>query len=108
MAADAQTTSLLRPLADDLRARRERIGLGGGPETIERQHAADKLPARERIDLLIDPETFVELGIHARPHFSQRAMDGKDAPADGVITGYGKVNGRLTAGAAHDLPVMVG
>jgi acetyl-CoA carboxylase carboxyltransferase component len=108
MAADAQTTSLLRPLADDLRARRERIGLGGGPEKIERQHAAGKLTARERIDLLIDPETFVELGIHARPHFSQRAMDGKDAPADGVITGYGKVNGRLTAVAAYDFTVMAG
>ena len=41
--------------------------------------------ARERIDLLVDPGTFVELGIHAGPHFSQRAMDGKDAPADGVV-----------------------
>ena len=47
MATNAPTTSLLRPLADDLRARREKIKQGGGPEKIEKQHAADKLTARE-------------------------------------------------------------
>jgi len=109
MSADAPpTTSLLRPLAQDLQARREKIKQGGGAEKIAKQHAADKLTARERLDLLIDTGTFVELGIHGRPHFSQRAMDGTDAPADGVITGYGKVNGRLTAVAAYDFTVMAG
>jgi acetyl-CoA carboxylase carboxyltransferase component len=108
VAADTETTSLLRPLAEDLRARRERIALGGGPEKIEKQHAADKLTARERLELLIDDGTFVELGIHGRPHFSQRAMDGRDAPADGVITGYGKIEGRLAAVAAYDFTVMAG
>ena len=67
MTTDAPTT-LLRPLADDLRARRERIKLGGGEEKIAAQHGQDKLTARERIDLLIDAGTFVELGIHGRPH----------------------------------------
>src|SRR5205085_7935839 len=100
--------SFLRPLAEDLAARREKIKQGGGPERIERQHAQDKLTARERLDLLIDEGTFVELGIHGRPHFSQRAMEGKEAPADGVITGYGKVNGRLVAVAAYDFTVMAG
>src|SRR5438105_14239999 len=107
MATEA-TESLLRPLADDLAARRERIRQGGGQERIDRQHAADKLTARERLDLLIDDGTFVELGIHGRPHFSQRAMDGVEAPADGVITGYGKVDGRLVAVAAYDFTVMAG
>jgi acetyl-CoA carboxylase carboxyltransferase component len=60
------------------------------------------------LELLIDEGTFVELGIHGRPHFSQRAMDGKEAPADGVITGYGKVDGRLCAVAAYDFTVMAG
>src|SRR5207302_7101961 len=64
--------------------------------------------ARERVDLLIDAGTFVELGIHGRPHFSQRAMDGKEAPADGVVTGYGKIDGRLAAVAAYDFTVMAG
>ena len=100
--------SLLRPLADDLRERRERARLGGGPEKIARQHDQDKLTARERLDLLIDAGTFTELGIHARPHFSQRAMEGREAPADGVITGYGQVGGRLVAVAAYDFTVMAG
>src|SRR6202043_3805182 len=84
------------------------LRLGGGPGKIEAQHAQDKLTARERIALLIDDGTFVELGIHGRPHFSQRAMDGKEAPADGVITGYGKIDGRLAAVVAYDFTVMAG
>src|SRR3982750_3767850 len=98
----------LRSLVDDLRERREQARLGGGPEKIAKQHERDKLTARERLDLLIDAGTFVELGIHGRPHFSQRAMEGVEAPADGVVTGYGKVNGRLVAVAAYDFTVMAG
>ena len=108
MPTDAPPESLLRPLVEDLHARRERAKLGGGQEKIERQHAADKLTARERLDLLIDAGTFTELGIHARPHFSQKAMEGKDAPADGVVTGYGKVDGRMVAVCAYDFTVMAG
>jgi acetyl-CoA carboxylase carboxyltransferase component len=108
MTTDAASAGLLRPLADDLAARRARIKEGGGAEKIAAQHAREKLTARERLDLLIDAGTWVELGIHGRPHFSQRAMEGKDAPADGVITGYGKVDGRLTAVAAYDFTVMAG
>ncbi len=99
---------MLRPLAEDLAERRARARLGGGEERIARQHDAGKLTARERIALLIDEGTFTELGIHAQPHFSQRAMEGRDAPADGVITGYGKVDGRLVAVAAYDFTVMAG
>src|SRR5215469_1342825 len=106
--APAPATSLLRPLAEDLRARRDQIKLGGGAEKIAAQHASDKLTARERLALLIDEGTFVELGIHGRPHFSQRAMDGREAPADGVVTGYGKIDGRLVAVAAYDFTVMAG
>jgi acetyl-CoA carboxylase carboxyltransferase component len=98
----------LRTLVDDLHERRERIKQGGGPEKIERQHAADKLTARERLALLYDDGEFTELGIHGRPHFSQRALEGKEAPADGVITGFGKVDGRLVAVAAYDFTVMAG
>jgi acetyl-CoA carboxylase carboxyltransferase component len=108
MSTDAPSTSLLRSLAEDLAARREVIKQGGGAEKIDKQHAADKLTARERLALLIDDGTFVELGLHGRPHFSQRAMDGKEAPADGVVTGCGKVDGRLCAVAAYDFTVMAG
>ena len=100
--------SLLRPLVEDLEARRTKIMLGGGEEKIARQHEQGKLTARERIALLVNEGTFVELGIHGRPHSSQRAMDGVEAPADGVITGYGKLDGRLTAVCAYDFTVMAG
>jgi acetyl-CoA carboxylase carboxyltransferase component len=99
---------MLRPLALDLEERRAAARLGGGEEKIARQHEAGKLTARERIALLIDDGTFTELGIHARPHFSQRAMDGRSAPADGVITGWGEVDGRPVAAAAYDFTVMAG
>jgi acetyl-CoA carboxylase carboxyltransferase component len=98
----------LRSLVDELQERREEARAGGGEERIARQHEQDKLTARERLALLIDEGTFVELGVHGRPHFSQRAMDAKRAPADGVITGYGKVDGRPVAVAAYDFTVMAG
>jgi acetyl-CoA carboxylase carboxyltransferase component len=98
----------MRSLVDELHAARERIKLGGGEEKIARQHDAEKLTARERLALLIDDDSWVELGIHAQPHFSQGAMAGRDVPADGVITGYGKIDGRLVAVAAYDFTVMAG
>ena len=105
----AQTTPpILRPLAEDLAARRAAAKLGGGREKIERQHDAGKLTARERIDLLIDPGTFTEIGIHAGIHHSVRGMEDKEAPADGVITGHGLVDGRHVAVCAYDFTVMAG
>src|SRR3954463_14104467 len=98
----------LRSLVDDLEERRERARLGGGEEKIARQHEQGKLTARERLALLIDEGTFVELGIHRGPHFAPRAMGGQGAPADGGIAGYGKVDGRLVAVAAYDFAVMAG
>ncbi len=98
----------MRSLAEDLRERRAQARLGGGEERVARQHAAGKLTARERIALLVDEGTFTELGIHAQPHFSQRAMEGRDAPADGVITGYGRVDGRMACVCAYDFTVMAG
>jgi len=107
-AAAARPGSLLRPLIEDLHARRVHARLGGGEEKVARQHAQDKLTARERVALLVDEGTFTELGIHGRPHFSQRAMDGREAPADGVITGYGRIDGRLACVCAYDFTVMAG
>src|SRR5215216_3586975 len=108
MSATDAPTSILRPLVEELHERRAKIEQGGGPEKIEKQHAAEKLTARERLALLIDEGTWTELGVHGRPHFSQRAMDGVEAPADGVITGYGRIDGRLAAVCAYDFTVMAG
>ncbi|MBS1887029.1 MAG: acyl-CoA carboxylase subunit beta [Actinobacteria bacterium] len=116
MAGDADTENrhLLpgaAPLADlteQLHERRAAAFRGGGEEKIARQHERGKLTARERIDLLVDAGTFVELGLHGRPHFAQRAMDDVEAPADGVVTGWGDVEGRPCCIAAYDFTVMAG
>src|SRR6478735_6532939 len=98
----------MKALVEDLHDRRRGAKLGGGEEKIALQHERGKLTARERIDLLVDPGTFVEIGIHGGPHFSQRSMDGREAPADGVITGWGAVEGRTCCIAAYDFTVMAG
>jgi acetyl-CoA carboxylase carboxyltransferase component len=108
MSSEREPTSILRPLAEDLHERRAAARLGGGQERIDRQHAAGKLTARERIDLLVDAGTFTELGIQAGIHHAVRGLEGRDAPADGVITGYGSIDGRLAAVAAYDFTVMAG
>jgi acetyl-CoA carboxylase carboxyltransferase component len=101
-------TAPLGELTEQLHERRAKAKLGGGEEKIAKQHERGKLTARERIDLLVDEGTFVELGIHGRPHFAQRAMDGVEAPADGVITGWGDIDGRPCCIAAYDFTVMAG
>jgi acetyl-CoA carboxylase carboxyltransferase component len=100
--------SILRPLVEDLLERRAAAALGGGEEKILRQHAAGKLTARERLALLFDDGQYTELGIHAGIHHSVRGLEGKEAPADGVITAFGKVEGRLVASCAYDFTVMAG
>ncbi len=80
----------------------------GGPEEIAKQHAAGKLTARERVDLLFDKGSFVEIGILAHHQSTHPDMVKRETPADGCITGYGKINGRLVACAAYDFTVMAG
>src|SRR3954452_18532042 len=108
MSTTERPASLLRPLVEDLAERRERARLGGGEEKIARQHEQGKLTARERLDLLIDAGTFCEFGLHAQPHLLHLAVAGREAPPDGVITVYGKVDGRLVAVCAYDFTVMAG
>jgi acetyl-CoA carboxylase carboxyltransferase component len=108
MTEESTPTSILRPLVEELAERRAAARLGGGQAKIDAQHAAEKLTARERVALLVDEGTFTELGIHAGIHHSVRGLEGKEAPADGVITGFGKVGGRQTAIIAYDFTVMAG
>ena len=81
---------------------------GGGPDRIDRQHAAGRKTARERIDVLIDPGTFVELDkfvIHRSHDFG---MEKNRFSGDGVVTGYGKIDGRLVYTFAQDFTVFGG
>ena len=86
----------------------ERAQLGGGEARIERQHAAGKLTARERIELLFDPGTFVEIDRFVVHRCADFGMDEKKIPGDGVITGYGKIDGRTVFTFAQDFTVFGG
>ncbi len=92
----------------ELQSRRNDARAMGGRERIERQHRAGKLTARERLERLLDPGTFREYGLLAT-HATQRAqMAGKQAPADGVITGFGRIDGRPAGVVAEDFTVFGG
>jgi len=92
----------------ELKERRARLELGGGPEKIDAQHKKGKLTARERIDKLMDPGTFVELGLFAKHRCSRLGMDKKELPADGVVTGYGEIQRRTVFVYSQDFTVMGG
>jgi len=92
----------------DLYDRKREIELGGGDERIEKQHAKGKLTARERIDLLVDQGTFVELNPFIEHRTVDFGMDTQKGPGDGVVTGYGKVNGRPIYLFSQDFTVFGG
>ncbi len=88
-----------------LREKKEQLRQGGGAERIEKQHQSGKLTARERVDRLVDPNTFQEIGLFATHRATQFGMAGKDFPADGVVTGAGAIDGRLIHLASQDFTV---
>ena len=93
---------------DELRERREEARSGGGEERIEKQHAKGKLTARERIDYFLDDGSFTEFD-QFRTHRSHNFdMDETQVPGDGVVTGYGTVDGRTVFLFAHDFTVFGG
>jgi len=93
---------------DELRKRREKVLSGGGAKRIEKQHASGKLTARERINLLFDEGTFVELDAFVKHRCTNFGMEKVDAPGEGVVTGYGMVDGRLVYAFAQDFTVVGG
>jgi acetyl-CoA carboxylase carboxyltransferase component len=92
----------------ELEERAREAELGGGQERIERQHEAGKLTARERLDLLLDEGSFRELDRLVTHRCSDFGMDEKRIPGDGVVTGYGTVDGRLIYVFAQDFTVFGG
>ncbi len=101
------TRAWMEELLAEMEERRKQIEAGGGPERIKKQHEAGKMTARERIRYFLDEGTFVELQPFAE-HPETELMQGIRAPADGVITGYGKVGGRTVFVFSQDFTVLGG
>ena len=92
----------------ELDRRREKALLGGGPNRIEKQHASGKLTARERIEILLDPGTFVEVDGFLESRIDDFDLDKRRVPGDGVVTGYGEIDGRQVFVASEDFTVIGG
>ena len=88
---------------EQLRDLREKSLLGGGEERVAEQHGKGKLTARERLDLLLDPGSFVELDRFALHQSHNFGADDRRILGDGVVTGHGTIEGRPVYVFAHDL-----
>lgn len=86
----------------------QKLAEGEKPEYVEKQHQRGKLTAKERIDLLLDPDSFVELDRFVESRFSVLGIDKKKAAGDAVITGFGKISGRQVYLYSQDFPKMGG
>ena len=86
----------------------KRASQGGGPDKIEKQHASGRMTARERIDMLLDKGTFVELDKLMVHRCTNYGMDRNKIPGDGVVSGYGKIDGRQVFVYAYDFTVYGG
>ena len=93
---------------EELRKKRERAAKGGGEDRIESQHDRGKMTARERIDYFLDDGTFEEFDRFRTHQTHKFGMEERQLPGDGVVTGYGEVNGRKTFVFAHDFTVFGG
>ncbi len=93
---------------EELQQMREESAVGGGQNRIDQQHSKGKLTARERIALLMDRGSFQEIDSFVTHRATDFGMDDKHYYGDAVVTGYGRVNGRLTFVFAHDFTILGG
>ncbi len=92
----------------ELEERRGKSQIGGGETAIEKQHEKGKLTARERLEILFDEDTFVEVDNLVESRIDDFGLDKKRIPGDGVVTGYGKINGRTVFASSEDFTVIGG
>lgn len=92
----------------DLDERRGKATLGGGQLKIDKQHEQGKMTARERIEMLLDKGTFVEVDGFIESRIDDFDLDKRRVPGDGVVTGYGEIDGRLVFVASEDFTVIGG
>ncbi|MCH2037865.1 MAG: acyl-CoA carboxylase subunit beta [Rickettsiales bacterium] len=98
------TTKIVR----ELEKKRLRARLGGGQKRIDRHHEKGKLTARERLEVLLDPDSFEEIGMFLEHRCNNFGMEKDNVPGDGVVTGQGTINGRLVFVYSQDFTVMGG
>ena len=98
----------MQDILNELEARRARARLGGGEKRIEAQHLKGKLTARERIELLVDDGSFEEWDMFVEQEPNELTRDIKPIPADGVVTGWGTINGRTVFLFSQDFTVFGG
>src|SRR5215472_991814 len=103
MAADAAKSMEQR--VEALRAKRQHLEQGGGPDRLAKQREEGKLTARERVEALADPGSFEEIGLFAQHRQTHFGMAGREVPADGVVTGAAAIDGRLVHLASQDFTV---
>jgi propionyl-CoA carboxylase beta chain len=95
-------------ILEQLEERREAARMGGGKRRIEAQHAKGKLTARERIDVLLDLGSFEEYDMYVTHRCTDFGMENEKVPGDGVVTGWGTINGRLVYVFSQDFTVLGG
>jgi propionyl-CoA carboxylase beta chain len=93
---------------DHLRGLKEKALLGGGEKRIQEQHAKGKLTARERLEILLDPDSFAEVDALVEHRSYEFGLEKQKYPGDGVVTGSGKVDGRLVFVYSQDFTVFGG
>ena len=97
-----------KELLEQYKKKRRKIEEMASPETIEKRHQGNQLTARERIDYFFDKGTFAEIGMFVTHRTTAFGLDKREIPADGIVTGFGKVNGRYVVAAAEDYMAMAG
>ena len=98
----------MHEITQELQHRRNRALLGGGEKRIEAQHGKGKLAARERVEVLLDPDSFEECDMFVEHRCTDFGMAEQTIPGDGVVSGYGTINGRLVFVYSQDFSVFGG
>jgi propionyl-CoA carboxylase beta chain len=98
----------MKHILDELEKRRAQARAGGGERRIESQHAKGKLTARERLDLLLDEDSFEEFDMFVEHRSHDFGMEAQRVPGDGVVTGWGTINGRVVYVFSKDFTVFGG
>ena len=98
----------MKHILDELEKRRVEARIGGGERRIASQHAKGKLTARERVDLLLDEGSFEEFDMFVEHRATDFGMADQKVPGDGVVTGWGRINGRVVFVFSKDFTVFGG